>query len=113
MTDQSQYLAQALAAMQAQPQVSTGQPPNLVAMQHQAQQKQAWEAANPGQSYMGHNLSQMGQTAMGGPLGDLAKLLGYGQGQVTPPAPAAINPSDLIQPQMVPTPGQSGGGYGG
>lgn len=67
MADQSQYLAQALQSMGQQPQAPTYQGPNLQQMQAIAQKKQAWEAANPGQSYMGHGLEQMGQNLMNAP----------------------------------------------
>lgn len=67
MADQSPYLVQALQQMGQQPQGLTYQGPNLQQMQAIAQKKQAWEAANPGQSYMGHGLEQMGQNLMNAP----------------------------------------------
>lgn len=68
MADTSQYLAQALQQMQGQPATgSQPQGPSLQQMQQMAQQKQAWEAANPGQSYAAHGLQQMGQNLAGAP----------------------------------------------
>lgn len=63
----SQYLIQALQQGGQQPQGSTYQGPNLQQMQGMMQQKQAWEAQNPGQSYMGHGLQQLGQNLMNAP----------------------------------------------
>ena len=76
--ERSPYLAQALQVMQAAPQ-QTPQGPDLGAMMQQAKVRQAWEAANPGQSYAGHNLGQMAQNIQGVP-GQLAQVPGNLQG---------------------------------
>lgn len=105
--DRSAILAQALQSMGQQPAIQAPPPPDLAAIQRAGQAKQAWEAANPGQSYMGHNLQQMGQNVMDAPgklmaapgnamggLADLAKRLGVG-GQAAPamaPQPGAPLP---------------------
>lgn len=81
---QSQYLAQAIQQMQGQaPAAPTSPAMSLGDMQKMAQQKQAWEAANPGQSYMAHGLSQMGQNLMGAPgrIGDAVSGLAQLPGQ--------------------------------
>lgn len=76
MDNQSQYLAQAIQSMQAQPSAAPAQPGmSLQQMQQMGQQKQAWEAANPGQSYMAHGIDQMGQNIMGAP-GRVAGAIG-------------------------------------
>ena len=82
--ERSQYLAQALATMGAEPGPSQPAGPDLMAMQKQAEAAKAWKAANPGQRYMAHGMNQMGQSlkaapgnAMGGLFG-LAKAFGVG-----------------------------------
>lgn len=65
--DRSQYLVQALQQLQGAPTAQAPQGMSLQQMQDVAQKRQAWEAANPGQSYMGHGLQQMGQNIMGAP----------------------------------------------
>lgn len=66
--DRSPYLVQALQSMQqGAPQAQAPQGPSLQQMQDIAQKRQAWEAANPGQSYMAHGFKQMGQNIMGAP----------------------------------------------
>lgn len=68
MDDRSPYLVQALQQMQqGAPQPQTSQGPSLQQMQDVVQKRQAWEAANPGQSYMQHGLQEMGQNIMGAP----------------------------------------------
>lgn len=68
MDDRNPYLVQALQQMQqGAPQAQQPQGMSLQQMQDIAQKRQAWEAANPGQSYMGHGLQQMGQNIMGAP----------------------------------------------
>lgn len=70
MADQSsQYLVQALQQMQAgaQPQAQAPTGPSLQQMQAIHKDRQAFELANPGQSYMAHGVSQMGQNIMGAP----------------------------------------------
>lgn len=82
---QSQYLAQALQSMGAPAGSPQGTPQmSLQQMQQIAQQKQAWEAANPGQSYMGHGLQQMGQNLMNAPGNVMGAIQNLGQvpGQV-------------------------------
>lgn len=60
--DRSQYLAQALQSMgQQPPQAQAPQGMSLQQMQDVAQKRKAFEAANPGQSYMAHGFQQMGQ----------------------------------------------------
>lgn len=59
--DQSQYLVQALQNMAQQPQQAAPQGPSPQQMAQAVQQRKAWEAANPGQSYMGHSVQQIGQ----------------------------------------------------
>lgn len=68
--ERSQYLAQALAAMSAQPQAGMMQP-DLGDTGQQSMAAQAWKAANPGQSYLLHGLQQAGQNIM-----DLPQRLG-------------------------------------
>ncbi len=81
MADQSQYLVQALQQMQAggQPQA---QAPTMTPQQMQQvmQQRQAFEAANPGQSYMAHGLQQMGQNVMQAPQNAMSGLARLAQG---------------------------------
>ncbi len=90
MADQSQYLAQALQQMQGQPAINQPQGMSLQQMQDVAKQKAAFEAANPGQSYMAHGLQQAGQNVMNAPgnamtgLQQLAQRFGGGQGQMPP-----------------------------
>lgn len=73
---ESQYLAQAIQGMQAPPAAAPAQPGmSLAQMQQMAQHKQAWEAANPGQSYAAHGIDQMGQNLMGAP-GRVADAIG-------------------------------------
>lgn len=77
---ESQYLAQALQQMSAQPaQPASPQGPSLAGMQKMAQDRAAWEAANPGQSYMAHGIGQMGQNIMGAPGRVLDSIQGLGQ----------------------------------
>ena len=75
--ERSPYLQQAMQVMQAAPQQQQG--PDLGAMMQQAKARQAWEVANPGQSYMRHNLGQMAQNIRGVP-GQLAQVPGNLQG---------------------------------
>lgn len=96
--DQSPYLVQALQQMQ-QSQPAAPQGPSLSPQQmaQVVKQKQAWEAANPGQSYIAHGFQQMGQNIMGAPqnvmsgLGRLAQTL-PGMG---PKTMAGIDPSTV------------------
>lgn len=86
----SQYLAQALQQMQGQPQAAQPQGMSLEQMQKIGQAKAAFEAANPGQSYMAHGIQQAGQNVMNAPgnamtgLQNLAQRFGGGQGQMPP-----------------------------
>lgn len=63
---QSKYLAQALQAMGAGP---AAQSPSidLAGIQKAAQEREQWANANPGQSYMKHNLGQAGDALMQAP----------------------------------------------
>lgn len=110
----SPYLAQALAQMKAQPDAQQPQGPDLMAMQKASQAKDAWQAQNPGQSYMGHTIGQIGQNLAGIPQrlgqipGQLAALPSQimGQGQPPPmgqpqPGMAAPMPQQM-QPQQAP-----------
>jgi hypothetical protein len=87
--DRSQYLVQALQSL-GQP--AAAPPDPLVSPQQLAQigkDRKAFEAANPGQSYMAHGFQQMGRNVMAAPgnlmaapgnaahgLADLARHLG-------------------------------------
>lgn len=68
--DRSVYLAQALQGLSAPPSAAPAGP-DLGAMQAAAQRAQAFRAANPGQSYIGHNLGQLAANvkALPGTLG--------------------------------------------
>jgi len=84
MTDQSRYLAMALQQIGAQPaQGVAPQGPNVAGLQRMAQDRQAWEAANPGQSYMAHGIAQMGQNLANAPgrVADAFGSLGQVPGQ--------------------------------
>lgn len=86
--ERSPYLAQALQAMSAPPPASPAGP-DLAAMQRMAQQRGAWEAANPGQNYLKHQIGQIGQGVMQAPgrimaaPGNVGRALGglFGLGQ--------------------------------
>lgn len=103
----SPYLAQALAQMKAQPDIQTPQAAPMINMQAMKQgmaDKAAWEAANPGQSYMGHQVHQMGQNlaALPGRLAALPSQI-MGQGQPPPmgqPQPGMAAPMPQQTPQM-------------
>ena len=69
--ERSQYLAQALQQMQAAPSQASGGL-DLSAMQMSAEQRRAWEAAHPGQSYIINNLQQVGQNVMQAPQNVMA-----------------------------------------
>lgn len=56
--DRSQYLVAALQGLQAPPPQAPTQSLDLAAMAEQAKRAKDWRAANPGQSYIGHNLAQ-------------------------------------------------------
>lgn len=73
--DRSQYLAQALQSMSADPGVQT-QPTVPAVTPEQVQTRKAWQAANPGQSYMANNLRQAGQNVMQAPGNVMANLSG-------------------------------------
>jgi len=86
--ERSQYLAQALQSMGSDP-LQQGQSPDLSEMKKIAEARKAFEAANPGQSYVANGMQQMGQNIMGAPaamsaapgnvmsgMGDLAKRFG-------------------------------------
>lgn len=65
--DRSQYLVSALQAL-GEPAAAPADP--LVTPQQLAQigkSRKAFEAANPGQSYMAHGMQQMGQNIMQAP----------------------------------------------
>jgi hypothetical protein len=85
MMDRSQYVMQALQAMQA-PQQQAPQGPDLAGMAAQAQQRQAWEKANPGQSYMKQGLASAMAGVKGAPAAMMAApqnlkgLFSLGQG---------------------------------
>lgn len=92
--DRSAYLAQAIQAMQQgtpAPTAPQGLSPQQMAQA--VQQRQAWEAANPGQSYMAHGLQQLGQNFQNAPsailqgarnLGSLPGDIGGAFGRVPP-----------------------------
>jgi len=69
--ERSQYLAQALQSMGQAPSMQM-QTPDLAAMQQTMDARKAFEAANPGQSYMAHGLQQMGQNVMAAPRNMMA-----------------------------------------
>jgi hypothetical protein len=82
----SQYLAQALQSMAADPGVQAPAGPDLAGMHKQAEAKRAWEAANPGKNYMAEGLKQMGANIQaapgriaGAPQAALGGLLSMGQ----------------------------------
>lgn len=99
--DRSAYLAQALQSM-GQPQSPSSQGLSPQQMQHIADARKAFEAQNPGQSYMAHGLQQMGQDIMNAPqnaaqgLGRLAASLGIGGG-ATPAGPQPL-PNATMDP---------------
>jgi hypothetical protein len=79
--EQSQYLAQALQAM-SQPNAAPQSPTfNPQGMANLAKQAQAFHAANPDGSFIGHQLMQAGRNVMGAPgravdgLANLAQLI--------------------------------------
>jgi hypothetical protein len=72
--DRSAYLAQLL---QASPQAQQGPSApgmDLAAMAGAAQQRKAWEAANPGGNYFGRNLAQAGRNVMAAPGNVMANI---------------------------------------
>lgn len=82
--ERSPYLAQALQGM-AQPAPQAQPAPDLAQMAGAARQRQAWEAANPGQNYARHQLGALmaGVKAAPGNVmsapANLAGLLGLGR----------------------------------
>lgn len=64
--ERSPYLVQALQALQAPPPAAPAGP-DLAALKKMGDAKAAFEAANPGQSFMANNLQQMGQNVMQAP----------------------------------------------
>ena len=110
MADRSQYLAQALQAMQAPTPDAQPTGPSLQQMQQVAQQRQAWEAANPGQSYMAHGFQQMGaniaqapQNLMAAPgqaMGGLQRLAQSFRGMADPNSvvrPSEVDPMSAVR----------------
>ena len=90
---QSQYLAQALQQMGQQPQPQAPQGLSLQQMQDIAQKRKVFEAANPGQSYMGHGIQQMGQNLMNAP----GNLLQGAQNLAGLPGQAASGFQNLVK----------------
>lgn len=85
----SPYLVQALQAL-SQPAQQPQSGLALPQMQKLAQQAQAWQAQNPGQSYMAHGLQSLGQNVMNAPgnaMNGLRNLVQGlpGMGPQTPP----------------------------
>lgn len=81
--DRSTYLNQALQSMAQAPQQGAPGMPDLAAMQSAAQERQAWEAANPGQSHAKHKLGQMMAGVTGAPsaaFGALGQLPSHALG---------------------------------
>lgn len=79
--DRSQYLAQALQAMGSAPPSASAPAMDLGAMKASADQRRAWEAANPGKSHLKHSIGQAGGALAGAPgaaLSNLSSLLGMG-----------------------------------
>lgn len=90
--DGSPYLAQALQSLGQPAPGPTASPFDPIAMQRLRQTAQAYQAQDPGGSYLGHNLMQAGRNLMGAPdrlgdslsggLGALARM--FGQQQAPP-----------------------------
>lgn len=102
MDDRSQYLAQALQGMSQPPPQQAPQGMSLQQMQDVAQKRKAFEAANPGQSYMAHGFQQMGQNIANAP----GNLMQAGQNLAALPGQAASGFQKLVQG----LPGLAGGG---
>jgi hypothetical protein len=83
--DRSPYLAQALQAMQQAPQAPMQPSINPEQLAAVVKQRKAFQQANPGQSFMAHNLGQAGRNLMAAPgnvmsnLQQLPGLFGLGQ----------------------------------
>lgn len=81
--DRSQYLTQALQNMGQQPAASPMPGPNIGAMAAAADERKAWEAANPGKSHAKHKLGQMMAGVTGAPsaaFGAIGQLPGAALG---------------------------------
>jgi len=70
--DRSQYLIQALQNMGQAPAAPQQAAPDLTAMASAAQDRQAWEQANPGQSHAKHKLGLLMSGLQNAPGGLLA-----------------------------------------
>jgi hypothetical protein len=68
----SPYLVQALQALSAPQSAPQAASPDLAGMQKAVGQRKAWEAANPGQSYMAHGFGQLAQNLRGAPQAVMA-----------------------------------------
>lgn len=73
--ERSAYLSQALQSMAQAPQTAPPQGPNLGAMAASADERKAWEAANPGKSHADHKLAGL-LAGLGGPESAAFGLLG-------------------------------------
>lgn len=81
--DRSAYLAQALQSLGQAPQAASASPVDPQALAGVLKQRKAYETANPGGSYLGHNLMQAGRGAMAAPQNAMGLL-----GNVAGPAGA-------------------------
>jgi hypothetical protein len=69
------YVNQALQSMAQAPQAQAAQGPSLGAMAASAEERKAWEAANPGKSHASHKLAGL-LAGLGGPESAAMGLLG-------------------------------------
>lgn len=65
--DRSAYLVQALQEMGQPAPAPQQQGPDLASLKKVGDARKAYEAANPGKSYMAHGFQQMGQNIMQAP----------------------------------------------
>lgn len=105
--DSSPYLVQALQQMQGQQPAQTPPGLSLGQMQQIADKRKAFEAANPGQSYMGHGMMQLGQDVMNMP----STLMQAGRNIAAVPGQIGSGFSNLLSkiPGLTAQPMQYGG----
>lgn len=73
---QSPYLVQALQSLGQVPEASQAPGMDPQALAGVLKQRKAYEAANPGSSYLGHNLMQTGRNLMAAPGNVMTNLRG-------------------------------------
>lgn len=103
--EQSQYLAQALHAMSQPAPAQQSSTLNSQGMANLAKQAQAYHAANPDGSFIGHQFMQAGRNVMGAPqnamngLANLAQMIpGVGGSQPFNPVSAVPQQQAPVQP---------------